>query len=136
MDRLAEVRDAFGEVPINRHLGFILQERSAERTVVSLDLQREFVQETGVVHGGVIATLADTAAVYLFMPDLDPDEHMTSVEFKLNFLRAVDPERGPLVAVSSPIRRGSRIGVADVSVSQGERVVAHGLFTYLFTHQK
>ena len=90
------------------------------------------IQETGVVHGGFLSALADTAAVYVFHPYLPDGESMASIEFKMNFLRPARVERGPLVARSTVLRRGRKVGVCDVEVTQASVVIAKGLFTYLF----
>lgn len=94
-------------------------------------MRPEIIQEKGVVHGGFLATLADTAAVYALVPDLDPDAALTSVEFKLNFLRPSVPEGGDLEARSQVIRRGRTLSLVDVDVFQEKRHVAKGLFTYI-----
>jgi uncharacterized protein (TIGR00369 family) len=128
----ADLTRSFGAVPINDHFRFRLEASSLEQAAVSLEPRAAFRQETGVVHGGVLATLADTAAVYLFFPFLPAGGSMASIEFKLNFLApaAVDGER--LLARARVVRRGTRVGVCEVEVSQAERLVAKGLFTYLF----
>ena len=122
----------FDSVPINRHLGFTLVSRSPEESVVTMPLRPEFIQEGGVVHGGVLSALADTAAVYTFWPYLSEERSMTSIEFKVNFLSPVRPGGGDLTARARVIRRGRTIGVCDVEVSQHEKPVVKGLFTYIF----
>jgi acyl-coenzyme A thioesterase PaaI-like protein len=57
---------------------------------------------------------------------------MTSIEFKLNFLSPALGDGGTLTARSQVVRKGKKVGVCDVEVTQGERLVAKGLFTYLF----
>jgi uncharacterized protein (TIGR00369 family) len=125
-------RGGYERVPVNRHFGFRLLSRDVEGAVVSMDPLPAYLQEEGVVQGGIVAALADNAAVYAFLPDTGEGEVMTGVEFKVNFLRPALPENGPLVARSRVVRRGRRIGVCDVEVVQGDRPVARGLFTYLF----
>ncbi len=98
-----------------------------------MDAAPEFEQETGVVHGGILTSLADTAAVYCFMPDLGDGNAMVGVELKINFLRPALPGKGEILARATVLRRGKRLGVCEVDVSQGESHVARGLFTYLFT---
>jgi uncharacterized protein (TIGR00369 family) len=126
----------FNDVPANRHLRFRLVERSGTRTtahaVVAMDAAAEFEQETGVIHGGILTALADTAAVYCFMPELGANEAMIGVELKINFLRPALPGQGDVTARAGVLRRGRRLGVCEVDVAQGETHVARGLFTYLF----
>ncbi len=123
--------ERFADVPLNRHLGFRLIARSVDEAVLAMDARPELVQEEGVIHGGVLAALADTAAVYTLIPGLAAGRTMTSVEFKVNFLRPALPDRGPVTARARVVQRGRRIGVCDVEVTQAGRPVARGLFTYL-----
>lgn len=122
---------SFDSIPAYRFFGLKLISRSATGAEVALPLREEFVQNEGLVHGGVISALADTAGVYVFLPELPDDNSITSVEFKLNFLRPVFVEGGELCARSTLVRRGRRVAVCDVEVHQGEKIVAKGLFTYL-----
>jgi len=122
----------FSAVPVNRFFRYELVSRSDREATVRMQPREEFLQEEGRVQGGILSALADTAAVYVFFPDLPEEKRMTSVEFKVNFLGAALPGNGPLVARATVVRRGRRIGVCDVEVSQGRRVILKGLFTYLF----
>ncbi len=132
MKKYHEIHEAFSRVPVNRHLGFNLLSQSPEQAVVEMTVSTDLMQETGVVHGGLVSALADTAAVYLFHPYLPDDQTLAGIEFKLNFLRPVKVDRGALVARSKLLRRGRKIGVCEVELVQDNKVVAKGLFTYLF----
>ena len=121
----------FGRVPVNRHFGFSLQSVQRGKAEVAMPLKRFFQQEEGVVHGGVLATLADTAAVYAIYPFLDDEHAMTSIEFKMNFLRPVSIDAGSVTATASLVRQGKTIALCEVDVMQTRRLVATGLFTYL-----
>jgi len=126
----------FSQVPANRYLGFRLISHSAQEAVVEMEVSSDHVQETGVVHGGLLGALADTTAVYVFLPYLADDQSMAGVEFKMSFLRPATPDRGPLAARATLLRRGRRVGVCEVELTQANSVVAKGLFTYLFTEQR
>ena len=129
-------RTSFGGVPINRYLGFRLVSRSDAEAIVELDVRPELLQEYGVVHGGILAALADTASVYLIQPALSDAESMTSVEFKVNFLAAARPGADVLRARASLIRKGRRIALCEARVVQGETEVLRGLFTYLISERR
>jgi len=47
----------FGRVPANRHFGFSLLSLRRGAAEVAMPLKHSFVQEEGVVHGGVLTTL-------------------------------------------------------------------------------
>ena len=102
-----------------------------------MPLEEDYLQEGGLVHGGIISTLADTAAVYMLYPYLSENQSMTSIEFKINFLNPALLENGDLLARSNLVKRGKKVALCDVEVHQKEKLIAKGLFTYLlFSRRK
>jgi uncharacterized protein (TIGR00369 family) len=132
MDSASMALRAFPNVPVNKFFRYTLVSRSSEETVIQMEVREGFLQEEGLVQGGILSAIADTAAVYTFYPDLQADVKMTSIEFKVNFLRPALPGAGPLVAKAKVVQRGRKVGLCDVEVSQSEAVVLKGLFTYMF----
>jgi uncharacterized protein (TIGR00369 family) len=118
--------------PVNRFLGFSLVACDEAGAELAMPPRQEHLQEKGVVQGGILTALADTAAVYALLPRLPPELDMTGVELKMNFLRPALADRGELRARSRVVQRGRRIGVCQVEVFQAGRPVALGTFTYLF----
>ena len=123
--------DPVAAMPAAAFFGFEFRERGAEHARVALAPRPEFFQGQGRVHGGILATLADTAAVWLLLGPLLPERTLTSIEFKLNFVRPALAERGELLAVAKLVRRGRTVALASVDVLQAGELVATGLFTYL-----
>lgn len=123
-DRIA----AFDDVPSNRWLSLRLVQCSEAGAEIALGVGPAFIQEEGVVHDGVLASLADTAAVYAFWPCLAEDTRMTSIEFKVNSLA----DRGDIVATSRVVQRGRKVGVCQVDVVQQGALIAIGTYTYIF----
>lgn len=126
----------FSEVPINRLLGLSLLSSSPDGATITLAPRAEFAQEYGVIHGGVLSALADTAAVYALHPVLAPGQRMTSIEFKVNFLAPATAAGGEVIAASSLAKRGRTIAVVHVDVRQGSTLVLTGLFTYIIVAVK
>jgi uncharacterized protein (TIGR00369 family) len=75
----------------------------------------------GLVHGGAVCTLLDTVAACALHTTLPQGVGYTSVEIKVNYLKAVTLDSGPLTAVGSVVKAGSRIGFAE-----GELIDASG----------
>jgi uncharacterized protein (TIGR00369 family) len=123
--------DDFAAVPVNRLFGFTLHGHDERSASIGFRPEGVHAQEYGVVHGGIISALADTAAVYTIHPRLAATERMTSLEFKVNFLAGATPERGEVVARATVVRRGRTIAVVQADVHQGDVHVATGLFTYM-----
>ena len=126
----------FAEQAIHARLGIELEPRPAADApdlVYRARLVRpaDHLQVEGVVHGGILTTLADTAGVWCVYPDLPGAATVTSVELKLNFLAPALGDRGPVVATARPLRLGRRVRVSEVELEQAGRLVAKGLFTYL-----
>lgn len=128
---MSAVMLSFSETPFNRALRFELLSQDESATEVAMPIQEWFSQENAVVHGGIIASLADTAAVHAITGSLKESQQMTGVEFKINFLRPARMDGGQLVARAVIVRRGRTISLCDVDVRQDGQVVAKGLFTYI-----
>jgi uncharacterized protein (TIGR00369 family) len=127
MDALAQ----FDSVPVNRELGFRVVHCAADSCRVAMAARAQHAQGEGLIQGGVITALADTAAVYLLLAQLGPLRTCTSIEFKLNFLNPARPDAGELLATATAKKRGRSVAVCAVDVEQAGKLVATGLFTYL-----
>jgi uncharacterized protein (TIGR00369 family) len=67
----------------------------------------------GMVHGGLVCTLLDTATGCALHTTLPEGVGYTSVEIKVSYLKAVTVASGPLTAVGTVVKAGSRIGFAE-----------------------
>ena len=132
MSKIQDLKKFFDNVPVHRFLGLRMITPSPERAVVEMDVTKEMCQETGVVHGGILSALADATAANLFQPYVPEHRVTTSIEFKMNFIRPVLADRGQLTACASVLRRGRKVAVAEVEITQAEKLVAKGLFTFMF----
>jgi uncharacterized protein (TIGR00369 family) len=121
----------FEETPFNRALRLQIADGDAGASIVAT-IEPWFQQENGVIHGGIIAAVADTSAVYAFRRRLEKNEQMTGLEFKINFLLPATMEGGPMTARAAVVRRGRTIGVCDAEVYQNGQLIAKRLFTYVF----
>lgn len=105
------------------YLGIRVEEMNAQRAVVSMDFRPELTMPFGVMHGGAIASLADTAAGIAVAASLEENQRFVTAEMKLNLLRGV--KDGTLRAIAEPLHRGRRTGVYQVRVlDAAERLVA------------
>jgi len=77
------------------------------------------------VHGGVIASLADTAIFWSCFGELDESAGITTVDLKVNYLAPVAD--GKLSARGRRIRLGRTLGLGEAEIFNGEgRLIAHG----------
>jgi uncharacterized protein (TIGR00369 family) len=112
-----------------KQFGFELVKARRGRAVVRMSVADRHKQVHGVVHGGVIAALADTAggmATYMAVPR---GTRAATVELKINYLEAVAD--GVAVADARVIRLGRHLAVVDCDVRDGHRrLVAKALMTF------
>jgi acyl-CoA thioesterase len=99
------------------------------RAAVRIRVERRMLQVHRVVHGGVMATLADTAggmATYMAVP---AGTRVATVEMKINFLEPV--EKGTMTADARVIRLGRNFAVVDCDVEDSEgNLVGKALMTF------
>ena len=82
----------------------------------------------GVVHGGVIYSLADTAMGAVLAPELAESERTATIEIKINYLAAV--REGTIRASTTVVNRGRRVAVLESDVFNGDRLVAKALGSF------
>ena len=70
----------------------------------------------GVVHGGLVCTLLDTVAGCAVHSTLPRGTGYTSIELKVNYLRAVSAASGPLRAIGRVVKPGRRVAFAEGEV--------------------
>lgn len=77
----------------------------------------------GVLHGGVLMTLADTVGAWCAFMNLPPNASTTTIESKTNFLRAV--RGGAVEATARPLHVGRTVVVVDTELRDDQgRLVA------------
>jgi uncharacterized protein (TIGR00369 family) len=127
----ARAFELFSRTAINRFLGLRLVLHTPQRVEVALTSRPELAQEYGIVQGGILTALADTAAVYLLLPNAMDRGNVNAIELKMNFLRPAQTDGTELIAIATPVKIGRRIAVCSVDITQGEQLLARGTFTYL-----
>jgi uncharacterized protein (TIGR00369 family) len=124
------VQDAVHHAPYPELIGLRLSELAFDRCRIDLELAPRHLQPFGIVHGGVLATLIDTATFWAAFLRLPQDTGLVNVDLKLNYLKAV--AQGTLRAEGECLRAGRQISYTQASVfdTQGE-LVAHGTSTLM-----
>jgi uncharacterized protein (TIGR00369 family) len=78
-----------------------------------MPVSRDLYNPNQVVHGGAITSLLDSAMGLAVVSTLGEAESFTTAELKVNFLRAVVADRGPLVSEGRVVHRGRQLVVAE-----------------------
>ena len=97
---------------------------------IELELGERHLQPFGIVHGGVLATLVDTATFWAGFLRLPEDAGLVNVDLKLNYLKAVT--HGRLRAEGRCLRAGKQISYTEASLlDEAGELVAHGTSTLM-----
>ena len=116
--------------PVGRLLGFVLKSLEPGHAVFEMEADERHHNPMGTLHGGVYCDLADAAMGYAYAATLAEGESFTTVELKINFLRAV--RQGKLTAEAKVVKAGSALGYVECAVTdQTGKLVARAASTCL-----
>lgn len=130
----------FGEIragrlpapPIAKVLGFWLDEVEAGRVVFAYKPVLDHYNPLGSVHGGIAATLLDSVMGCAIHTMLKAGTGFTTVEIKINYVRAMTDRTGEVRAEGKVINLGSRIATAEGRLTDAAgKLMAHGTTTCL-----
>jgi uncharacterized protein (TIGR00369 family) len=112
-----------------RLFGFVLEAAEPGRAVVRMPVRARHRQMHGVVHGGILAALADTAAGIACYMMLPRGTRLSTIEMKINYLEPV--VEGSLSAEARVLRKGRRTAVVACDIRDHRtRLVATSLLTF------
>ena len=118
--------------PIAELVGFDLVEVGEGHASFELDPAERHYNPLGTVHGGIAATLLDSAMGCAVHTTLNEGEAYTTLELKVNYVRAITEATGRIVAAGSVIHRGGRVATAEARLADEEgRLLAHATCTCL-----
>jgi uncharacterized protein (TIGR00369 family) len=133
LEFLSKIRD--GEIanpPIAQLLDFRLTKVEPGEAVFECDAAEFHYNPAGGVHGGVLATLLDSAMTCAVQSQLPAGTATTTLEFKINFVRPMTDATGHLICAAKVIYAGSRIGTAEGKiVDRAGKIYAHATTTCL-----
>lgn len=127
--------DVSGELPlppIAATMGYRVAEAGDGTAVIVSEPGEHHLNPYHVIHGGLAATLIDTATGCAISTQSPPGVYQTTINLQVNFFRAMTEATGPVRCEARVIRRGRRIAVADAEVIGGDGTVyARGSATYM-----
>jgi uncharacterized protein (TIGR00369 family) len=118
--------------PIAVLLGFELVEVEEGRAVFAVTPQEFHYNPIGVVHGGLAATLLDSAMGCAVHSTLPAGTGYTTLEFKVNFARPITGATGRVLCEGTLIHRGRTVATAEGRVTTEDgKLLAHATTTCL-----
>ena len=125
----ASVRESFQRQKLMSTIGAELVRVAVGEVDIALAWRDNLTQQGGVLHAGVIASIADSACGYAALTLMPADSEVVSVEFKINLLAPAAGSR--FVARGRVVRAGGTITTTAADVFAGETLVATMLATMM-----
>ncbi len=115
--------------PFSDYIGIEVVDLDQGFVRLRLPFSEKLTQPYGMLHGGVIVSLADSAVAKALSTMIKPDEGIAAIEIKCNFL--VPIKGGMLTAEAKIIHKGTRTAVGEVNIWDNDhRLVAKATATY------
>src|SRR6185437_1634135 len=99
--------------PISGLMGFEMVSAEPGRVVFSCLPDESAYNPIGAVHGGLVCALLDSVAGCALHSTLPQGKGYTSLEIKVNYVKAVRVGHGPLTATGTVVKSGSRVGFTE-----------------------
>jgi uncharacterized protein (TIGR00369 family) len=128
-DKYAFHEKVLNELPFAKIVGMKLVSMHLDEAVIALEMRDDLRQPSGVLHGGVTATLVDTAMAFAVRTRLEQTEATATIDLTIHYLRPVTD--GAITCTAKTERAGKRIFTvsAEVHNSNG-KLIATALSTY------
>lgn len=104
--------------PIAKTLGMNLVSVGDGKAVFKMKVDSRFHNPMGILHGGIMADLADASMGVALASLLGDDESFTTLELKINFIRPVYEDE--LTAEGSVVHKGRTIAMTEAILKNRE----------------
>jgi len=133
LEQLQRVVDGrFPAPPINRIFNYYLGSVADGEAVFVAEPSEDFLNPLGTVHGGWASTLLDSSLACAVHTTLAAGEGYTTLEFKVNCVRAIMPDTGEMTCAGRIIHRGRTTATSEATLKdRNGRLYAHGTETCL-----
>lgn len=99
---------------------------------VKLPFHKKITQPFGIVHGGAIFSLADSAAAMAMLGLVEKNSIFTTVESKINYIQPFS--EGEIVAEALIYSKRKRLALCDVEIRNDKKeYIARGTVTIMIT---
>lgn len=128
-ERKQQAAAALHSLPFAKLIGMQLVDIRPNEAVIKMEMRDDLRQPSGVLHGGMTATLIDTAMAFAVRTHLADHEATATIDLIVHYLRP--HMSGTITCIAKVVRAGKRIFTvtADVHNEEG-KLIATGLSTY------
>ena len=117
-------------VPFLKLLGIEVESAAPGTATLVLPVREELMRNDGIIHGGAMASLIDSAFAFAIIPILSDGERTVTVDLTIHYLRPVSS--GAAKAVARVVRAGRRVITVSAELfDENDKLAATALSTYL-----
>jgi uncharacterized protein (TIGR00369 family) len=132
---ITSLRDRLQDSEFYRWAGVELAEASRGAVTIAFEAGSQHLNLQGLVHGGILATLADTAMGLAVRTVLEPGRRHVTVQLGIEFLSPGRP--GRIIAQGRSVKIGTQLGFAEADVMNGDgRLLARAHSTLSVTTER
>ena len=125
--RVEQMREA---VPFLKLLGIEVESVGLGTATLLINVRYELMRNDAIVHGGVVASLIDSAFAFAIIPILGDGERTVTVDLTIHYLRPLSG--GVAKAVARIVRAGRHVITVSAELfDENEKLAATALSTYL-----
>lgn len=122
------------ELPFVNHVGVRIEQQDGGRSRCTLLVEGHHFNSAGIVHGGALFTLADTAMGAALYPTLAPGEGCATIEIKISYFKPV--LAGAVVCTAEIVNRSRTVASLEACIQAGEVLVAKANGTFAVFQRK
>ncbi|WP_368488013.1 PaaI family thioesterase [Clostridium sp. BJN0013] len=117
-------------------IGAELEHVEDGKVIITCKRKDTLTQQQGLLHGGVVTSLADVACGYAALTTMPVDSEVLTVEFKINLIRPASSNK--IVATGQVVKTGKTLVIAEAVVTDenGENIIAKMLATMITTQTR
>jgi len=129
------VKKRVNKSPFYKTISMKMISTGTEGSVVRVNLGQKHKNVWGTVHGGVMASLADSACGISVLPSLAVGESIVTTSMQMHYFAPADV--GGLTAYGTMIHRGRRLAHAEAKIYDGKkRLIAKGMASFVIVRKE
>ena len=129
--RRAGVRDLMGRTPFLAGLGIVFDRYEPDDVCLRLPFREDLTNDGSVYHGGVVASVMDTAGAAAAWSNHDFDKGMRASTVAMSIQYVGTARKSDLLCTARAVKRGRELIFTEMTATDADgKVVAHGVQTY------
>lgn len=127
------VSESFEKQSFLTLIGAKIEHVEKGKVIVSCERKETLLQQQGLLHGGVITTLADISGGYAALTTMPENSEVLTVELKINLMRPATSNK--IIAVGEVIKAGKTLVIVESTVTgEDNKIIAKMTSKMYSTH--